>query len=100
LPPGQAQRPAGVGQQSLGVGGGPLGQLGEFAGDPPHRGLRLVAAGGTAQPQLGGDGVRATTGRPAAIAALGTNRAAGGLDPPPVAAIRRTDLANSPESVG
>jgi len=53
-----AQRPARVRQQPLRVRGGAPGQPGELPGDPPHHGLRLVAALRAAQPQPRRDTVR------------------------------------------
>ena len=83
---------------SLGSGGGQLGQL---AGDPPHGGLRLVAAGRRAGPQLGGDRVRPLARPPATGPApwCGSRHPAARIRLP-VAAIRRIALASNPESVG
>jgi hypothetical protein len=46
------QRPAGLDQQLLGLGGGALGQPGQLPGDPTDRGLGFVAGLRGAQPQL------------------------------------------------
>jgi hypothetical protein len=53
-----AQCPAGVDQQPLGIANCLLGKPGELSSDPPHRGLCLVTACSTAQPQLRCDRMR------------------------------------------
>ena len=57
-----------------------LGDTGQFAGDPPHRGLGLLTRHRTAQPQLGGDRAGSLTRRATPITHPGTGGSTRGLD--------------------
>ena len=101
LGPGPTGRAAGVDQQLARVLDRGLGQVGQLPGDLPHAGPGPIRAQLRPGPQLGGDAVRLRC-RP-----LGTGPAAWVRTAPPAAwirltltPIRRTALANRPESVG
>jgi hypothetical protein len=77
-----SQRSLGVGQQPFGVPGGGLGQVGQLAVEPAHRGPRFILLGSGTHPQPRADLMRPPAGCPGPVPHLGAGRATGGLDPP------------------
>ena len=63
VPARTAQRTSGVADHRGGFAHGRFGDPGQFAGDPAHRGLGLIALLFTAQFQLGGNGTGPPPGR-------------------------------------
>jgi hypothetical protein len=97
LLPGRPQRPLRIGQQPFGLHGGRLGQLSVLAAHHIQRLLFAVAL------RVRSFAFRSWARRPAALdrfRSLVRTAPPGAWSRPPVASIRRTAFANSPESVG